>query len=73
MFPANSWLQVFSDLFYVYNTALQYMMISIVIQQRLWPCHQNGSIKTIQTITQNLYASSKLDLNERGISLEPSW
>ena len=29
-------------------------------QYRLWHCHENGLIKTIQTIPHNLYVSFKL-------------
>ena len=28
--------------------------------QRFWPCHENGLIKTIQTIPHNLFVSVKL-------------
>ena len=27
---------------------------------RFWPCHENGLIETIQTISHNLYVSVKL-------------
>ena len=36
------------------------MMNSKLSQHRIWPGHENGLIKTIQTIPHNLYVSVKL-------------
>ena len=41
------------------NTTLQSMMNAKLSQHRFWPCHENGLIKTIQTIPHNLYVSFK--------------
>ena len=35
-------------------TTLQIMMNAKLSQQRFWPCHKNGLIKTIPMIPQNL-------------------
>ena len=40
-------------------TTLQSMMNAKLSPHRFWPCHENGLIKTIQTIPHNLYASFK--------------
>ena len=42
------------------TTTLQSKMKAKLRKQRLWPCHKNGLIKTIQTIPHNLYVSFKL-------------
>ena len=36
------------------NTTLQSIMNEILTQHRFWPCHENGLIKTIQTIPHTL-------------------
>ena len=41
-------------------TTLQFAMNAKLSRQRFWQCHENGLIKTIQTIPQNLYLSLKL-------------
>ena len=41
-------------------TTLQYIMNAKLSQHRFWHCHENGLIKTIQTIPHNLYVSFKL-------------
>ena len=43
-----------------YHNHLQYLMNAKPSQHRLWPCHENGLIETIQTIFHNLYVSVKL-------------
>ena len=50
-------------------TTLQSMMNAKLSQHRFWPCHGNGLIKTIQTITHNLYVSVKLTSLYRGLRL----
>ena len=42
-----------------YNSLI-YMINPKLSQQRFWHCHENGLIKTIQTIPHNLYVSFKL-------------
>ena len=42
------------------GTTLQSMMNAKLSPHRFWPCHENGLIKTIQTIPHNLYVSVKL-------------
>ena len=42
------------------TTTLQSMKNAKLSQHRFWPCHENGLIKTIQTIPHNLYVSFKL-------------
>ena len=37
--------------------------------QRFWHCHENGLIKTIQTIPYNLYVSVKLTFLYSGLRL----
>ena len=44
-----------------HSTTLQSMMNAILSLRGFWHCHENGHIKTIQTITHNLYVSFKLD------------
>ena len=44
----------------VTHTTLQSMLNAKVSLHRFWRCHENGLIKTIQTIPHNLYASFKL-------------
>ena len=39
---------------------LQSMVNAKLSQQRFWPCHENGLIKTIQTKPHNLQGSVKL-------------
>ena len=41
-------------------TTLQSKMNAKLSPHRLWHCHENGLIKTIQTIPHNLYVSFKL-------------
>ena len=41
-------------------TTLQSKMNAKLSPQRFWACHENGLIKTIQTIPHNLYVSFKL-------------
>ena len=41
-------------------TTLQSWMNTKLSPHRYWPCHENGLIKTIQTIPLNLYVSFKL-------------
>ena len=41
-------------------TTLQSMMNAKLSPHMFWPCHENGLIKTIQTIPHNLYVSFKL-------------
>ena len=43
-----------------YNTTLQSLMNTKLSLHRFWPCHENGLIKTIQTIPHNQYVSFKL-------------
>ena len=38
-------------------------------QHRFWHCHENGLIKTIQTIPHNLYVSVKLTFLYCGLRL----
>ena len=42
------------------HTTLQSVINAKLSQQRFWHCYENGLIKTIQTITHNLYVSVKL-------------
>ena len=42
------------------DTTLQSMINAKLSQHMSWPCHENGLIKTIQTITHNLYVRVKL-------------
>ena len=42
------------------GTTLQSKMNAKVSPHRFWHCHENGPIKTIQTIPHNLYVSFKL-------------
>ena len=42
------------------DITLQSMINAKLSQHRSWPCHENGLIKTIQTIPHNLYVSFKL-------------
>ena len=42
------------------STTLQSLMNTKLSPHRFWPCHENGLIKTIQTISHNLYVSFKL-------------
>ena len=42
------------------GTTLQSMMNTKLSEQRFWHCHENGLIKTIQTIPHNLHVSVKL-------------
>ena len=44
------------------STTLQYVMNAKFSKHRFWHCHENGLIKTIQTIPHNLYVSVKLTL-----------
>ena len=44
---------------YKTGTTLQSMMNAKLSPHRFWPCHENGLIKTIQTIPHNLYVSFK--------------
>ena len=46
--------------FYIKFTTLQSMMNAKLSLHRLWPCHENGLVKTIQTIGHNLCVSFKL-------------
>ena len=41
-------------------TTLQSMVNAKLSPHRFWPCHENGLIKTIQTIPHNQYVSFKL-------------
>ena len=41
-------------------TTLQSMMNAKLSKHGFWHCHENGLIKTIQTIPHNLYVSVKL-------------
>ena len=41
------------------DTTLQSLMYTKVSPHRFWPCHENGLIKTLQTIPHNLYVSFK--------------
>ena len=45
---------------HLYDTTLQSKMNTKLSLHRFWPCHENGLIKTIQTIPHNLYVSFKL-------------
>ena len=40
-------------------TTLQSMVNAKLSPHRFWPCHENGLIKTIQTIPHNLHVSVK--------------
>ena len=40
-------------------TTLQSLMNTKLRLHRFWPCHENGLIKTIQTIPHNLHVSVK--------------
>ena len=40
-------------------TTLQSLTNTKLSSQRFWPCHENGLIKTLQTIPHNLYVSFK--------------
>ena len=40
-------------------TTLQSLMNTKLSSHRFWPCHENGLIKTIQTIPYNLFVSVK--------------
>ena len=40
-------------------TTLQYMMDAKLSKQRFWHCHENGLIKTVQTMPHNLLVSVK--------------
>ena len=40
-----------------YITTLQSIMNAKLSQHRFWRCHENGLIKTIETVPHNLYAS----------------
>ena len=42
------------------HTTLQSKMNAKLSPHRFWHCHENGLIKTIQTIPHNLYVSFKL-------------
>ena len=42
------------------STTLQYVMNAKLSKHRFWHCHENGLIKTIQTIPHNLHVSFKL-------------
>ena len=46
--------------FVIQHTTLQSIMNAKLSQHRFWDCHENGLIKTIQTIPHNLYVSFKL-------------
>ena len=39
---------------FVFDTTLQYVMNAKLSKHRFWHCHENGLIKTIQTIPHNL-------------------
>ena len=52
-------------------TTLQFMMNAKLSRHMFWPCHENGLIKTIQTIPHNQYVSFKLDYLYCGLRL--SW
>ena len=41
------------------DTTLQYVMNAKLSKHRFWHCHENGLIKTIQTIPHNLLVSVK--------------
>ena len=41
------------------DTTFQSMINAKLSKQRFWHCHENGLIKTIQTIPHNLYVSVK--------------
>ena len=41
------------------GTTLQSIMNAKVSKHKFWHCHENGLIKTIQTIPHNLYVSVK--------------
>ena len=43
----------------ILNTTLQSMMNAKLSPHRFWPCHENGHIKTIQTIPNILFVSFK--------------
>ena len=50
-------------------TTLQSMMNAKLSKHRFWHCHENGLIKTIQTIPHNLYVSVKLTSPYCGLRL----
>ena len=50
-------------------TTLQSKMNAKLSLLRFWPCHENGLIKTIQTIPHNLYVSVKLTSLYYGLRL----
>ena len=52
-------------------TTLQSLMNTKLSLHRFWPCHENGLIKTIQTIPRNLYVSFKLTSFNCGLRLYP--
>ena len=51
------WIQRFRE--QLWGTTLQSWMNTKLSLHRFWPCHENGLIKTIQTIPHNLYVSFK--------------
>ena len=51
------------------GTTLQSIMNVKLSKQRFWHCHENGIIKTIQTIPHNLYVSVKLNSLYCGLRL----
>ena len=54
---------------FTYYTALQSIMNAKLSKHRFWHCHENGLIKTIQTIPHNLYLSVKLTFLYCGLRL----
>ena len=50
-------------------TILQSMMNAKLNLHGFWHCHENGLIKTIQTIPHNLYVSVKLTPLNHGLRL----
>ena len=50
-------------------TTLQSVMNTKLSKHRFWHCHENGLIKTIQTIPHNLYVSVKLPSLYRGLRI----
>ena len=53
-----AWMEL-SQVNVIEITTLQSMMNAKLSQHRFWHCHENGLIKTIQTITHNLFLSFK--------------
>ena len=51
------------------GTTLQSMINAKLSKHRIWHCHENVLIKTIQTIPQNLYVCVKLTFIYCGLRL----